>query len=204
MLGTADLSIDKTGTVNPIQGGADTYTLTIANAEPDTAHGVVVFDSLPSQFTATSATGGAFACTLPGGAGRNRGLHLWPRLLPPEARRCRSRSPARWRRAQGQSIADAATVSSNTADPDSDQQHGDVQPARRSRRPTWRIAKAAFLNVGVTPVTNPLQVGNTFIYRLTVTNNGPSAATAVTVTDPLPTGITPVTPLPARCAARRP
>ena len=62
------------------------------------------------------------------------------------------------------------------------------------------IAKAAFLNDGVTPVTNPLQVGNTFIYRLTITNNGPSPATGVTVTDPLPTGITPVTPLPAGCA----
>ena len=62
------------------------------------------------------------------------------------------------------------------------------------------IAKAAFLSDGLTPVTNPLQVGNTFIYRLTITNNGPSAATAVTVSDPLPTGVTPVTPLPGGCA----
>jgi large repetitive protein len=199
VLGTADLSIDKTGTVNPIQGGADTYTLTIANAGPDTAHGVVVNDSLPSQFTATSATGGGFACTLPGGAGGTVACTL-ATLAPTGG------SPVQITitgtlaaGSAGQSIADAATVSSNTADPDLtnntatfNQLVGPVADVA--------IAKAAFLNGGVTPVTNPLQVGNTFIYRLTVTNNGPSAATAVTVTDPLPTGITPVTPLPAGCS----
>ena len=73
----------------------------------------------------------------------------------------------------GQSIADAATVGSNTADPDLtnntatfNQLVGPVADVA--------IAKAAFLSDGMTPVTNPLQVGNTFIYRLTITNNGPS------------------------------
>ena len=49
------LSIHKTGEVNPTQGGnRHAYTLTVANNGPDTAHGVVVNDSLPSQFTATA------------------------------------------------------------------------------------------------------------------------------------------------------
>ena len=69
VLGTADLAIDKTGPANPTQGGADTFTLTVSNNGPDTAHGVVVNDALPSQFTATSASGGGFTCTLPGGPG---------------------------------------------------------------------------------------------------------------------------------------
>ena len=199
VLGTADLSIDKTGTVNPTQGGPDTYTLTVANPGPDTAQGVVVNDSLPSQFTATSATGGGFTCTLPGGAGGTVACTL--ATLAPTGT-----SPVQITitgtlaaGSAGQSIADAATVGSNTADPDLtnntatfNQLVGPVADVA--------IAKVAFLSDGVTPVTNPLQVGNTFIYRLTVTNHGPSAATGVTVTDPLPTGITAGTPLPTGCA----
>lgn len=37
---------------------------------------------------------------------------------------------------------------------------------------------------------NPGQVGLSLAYRLTVTNNGPATATNVTVTDPLPAGVT--------------
>ena len=150
------MSIDKTGTVNPTQGGTDTYTLTVANAGPDTAHGVVVNDSLPSQFTATSATGGGFACTLPGGAGGTVACTL-ATLAPTGG------SPVQITitgtlaaGSAGQSIADAATVSSNTADPDLtnntatfNQLIGPVADVA--------IAKAAFLSDGVTPVTNPLQ-----------------------------------------------
>ncbi len=199
VLGTADLSIDKTGTVNPTQGGADTYTLTVANAGPDTAHGVVVNDSLPIQFTATSATGGGLNCTLPGGAGGTVACTL-ATLAPTGSTPVQITITGTLAAGSaGQSIADAATAGSNTADPDSsnntatfNQLVGPVADVA--------IAKAAFLSDGLTPVTNPLQVGNTFIYRLTITNNGPSAATAVTVTDPLPTGVTPVTPLPAGCA----
>ena len=118
VLGTADLSIDKTGTVNPNQGGADTFTLTVANAGPDTAHGVVVNDSLPSQFTATSATGGGFACTLPGGAGGTVACTL-ATLAPTGGSPLQITITGTLAAGSaGQSIADAATVGSNTADPD--------------------------------------------------------------------------------------
>ena len=181
VLGTADLSIDKTGEVNPTQGATTTYSLTVANAGPDTAHGVVVNDSLPSQFTATSATGGGFACTLPGGAGGTVACTL-ATLAPTGGSPLQiTITGAVAAGSAGQSIADAATVGSNTADPDLtnntatfNQLVGPVADVA--------VAKAAFLNDGVTPVTKPLQVDNTFIYRLTVTNNGPSPATGVTVT----------------------
>ena len=67
---SADLAIVKTGAAtNPDQGTTTSYTLTVSNNGPNTAAGVVVNDSLPSQFTATAAGGGGFDCTLPGGPG---------------------------------------------------------------------------------------------------------------------------------------
>ncbi len=199
VLGTADLSIDKTGTVNPTAGGTDTYTLSVANNGPDTAHGVVVNDTLPSQFAATGAAGSGFTCTVPSGPGGTVVCTL--ATLAPTGN-----TPLQITitgvvaaSSAGQSIADAATVTSNTADPDFtnntatfDQLVGPVADVS--------IAKAAFQSDGTTPVTNPLTVGATFIYRLTVTNNGPSPAAGVTVTDTLPAGITLVPPAPAGCS----
>ena len=199
VLGTADLSISKAGTANPLAGDADGYTLTIANNGPDTAHGVVVNDSLPSQFTATSASGGGFACALPPGPGGTVVCTL--ATLAPTAG-----SPLQITingtvaaGTAGQSISDAATVSSNTADPDLadttatfDQLVGPVA--------NLSLTKAVFQNDGVTPLTNPLAVGNTFVYALVVRNNGPDDAANVAVSDPLPTGMTLANPVPSECA----
>ena len=97
--------------------------------------------------------------------------------------------------------ADAATVTSNTADPDLtnntatfDQLVGPVADVS--------IAKVALLSLGPppVPVTNPLAVNDTFFYALTVTNHGPDDATAVTVTDPLPPGMTLTGTVPANCS----
>ncbi len=199
VLGTADLSIEKTGPANPIQGGADSYTLTVANNGPDTARGVVVNDSLPSQFTATGAAGGGFSCTVPGGAGGTVVCTL--ATLPPTGSSPVTIAITGTAAAgsAGQSIADAATVSSNTADPDLSNNTATLSQLVGPVADV-SIAKAAFLSDGATPVTNPLQLGNTFIYRLTVTNNGPSAATGVSVADTLPAGIT-LASTPAGCVA---
>ena len=83
---SADLSIAKTGTANPNQAGPDSYTLTVTNNGPDSAHGVVVNDTLPSQFTATSAAGSGFTCTVPTNAGGTV-VCTDPLLTPRPARR---------------------------------------------------------------------------------------------------------------------
>ena len=199
VLGTADLAIAKTGPANPMQGAADTITLSVSNNGPDPAQGVVVNDALPSQFTAASASGGGLACTVPGGAGGTLVCTL--ATLAPTAG-----TPVQITitgtlagGTTGQSAVDAATVSSNTGDPDlsnnTDTLNQLIGPVA-----DVSITKAAFMSDGTTPVTNPLTVGDTFIYALQVTNRGPSDATGVSVTDTLPTGITLVAPIPAGCA----
>ena len=198
VLGTADLSIAKTGTAHPIAGGSDSYTLTVSNNGPDSAQGVVVNDTLPSQFTASTASGPGFTCTVPTGAGGT--------VVCTDPTLTTAASPVQITitgtvaaNAAGQTIHDAATVTSNTADPDQtnntatfDQLVGLVADLS--------IAKAALLSDGTTPVTNPLAVGDTFFYALTVTNHGPDDATGVVVTDPLPTGMTLTGTVPAGCS----
>lgn len=64
---TADLSITKTDSADPVNEGAElTYTLKIANAGPDTANGVEVIDTLPSQLDFVSADASQGTCDLQG------------------------------------------------------------------------------------------------------------------------------------------
>ena len=187
---SADLAIAKTGaTANPDQGATTSYTLTVSNNGPNTADGVVVNDSLPSQFTATAAGGGGFDCTLPGGPGGTVVCTL-ASLAPTNGTPVQITITGTVAAGTaGQAISDAATVTSNTGDPD---QTNNTATFNQVVGPIADVAisKQALESDGTTPVTTPLAVGATFIYALTVTNNGPSAADAVTVTDTLPTGLT--------------
>lgn len=59
----ADLSIDKTGSPNPVKvGDLLTYTLMVANAGPDTATAVAVTDQLPPEVTYSDASGAGWSC----------------------------------------------------------------------------------------------------------------------------------------------
>ena len=95
-----------------------------------------------------------------------------------------------------------ATVSSDTADPD-----------LTNNTATFKQLVVPSADVGITKLAlgerrhdaadDPRgTVGGTFDYQLTVTNSGPSAANAVTVTDTLPTNITLVAATPAALRAR--
>ncbi|MGE4069696.1 MAG: autotransporter domain-containing protein [Lysobacterales bacterium] len=62
--GGADVSIVKTDSVDPVAAGAQySYTLTVSNAGPEAASGVVVSDTLPAALSFVSASGAGFACT---------------------------------------------------------------------------------------------------------------------------------------------
>ncbi len=59
-----DLAITKTDNPDPVQVGAQlTYTLTVTNKKGDTANGVVVTDSLPSDVTLISVTATKGTCS---------------------------------------------------------------------------------------------------------------------------------------------
>jgi uncharacterized repeat protein (TIGR01451 family) len=194
VLAAADLAIVKAGPANPLQGGGDTFTLTVSNHGPDVAQGVVVNDSLPSQFTATAATGAACSpLPITGGT-----LVCSIGSLAVNATVTITITGTLASGTAGQSAVDAAAVSSNTGDPDLSN-NTDTLNQLIGPIADVGITKAAFMNDGTTPVTNPLAIGDTFIYRLIVTNQGPSAATGVVVSDTLPAGMTVVAPVPGGC-----
>ena len=166
---SADLSIAKTGaTTNPDQGATTSYTLTVSNNGPNTAAGVVVNDSLPSQFTATAAGGGGFGCTLPGGPGGTVVCTL-ASLAPTNGAPVQITITGTVAAGTaGQAISDAATVTSNAGDPD---QTNNTATFNQVVGPVadMAISKQALESDGTTPVTTPLAVGATFIYALTAT-----------------------------------
>src|SRR6266566_9885186 len=57
-------------------------------------------------------------------------------------------------------------------------------------KPNLTLAKAAFLDDGVTPVAGSVIPGQIIRYRFTVTNNGGTSASSVQVTDALPAQVT--------------
>jgi uncharacterized repeat protein (TIGR01451 family) len=113
---TADLSITKTASPDPVTTGDDlTYTVTVTNNGPDPATSVTVTDNVPAEttFVSCSSTGGGVC----GGSGNNRTVTF--ALLPSGASgtitfvvnvNCSV--------ADGTVISNTATASSSTPDPD--------------------------------------------------------------------------------------
>ena len=113
---TADLSITKTASPDPVTTGDDlTYTVTVTNNGPDPATSVTVTDNLPAEttFVSCSSTGGGVC----GGSGNNRTVTF--ALLPSGASGTITFvANVNCSVADGTVISNTATASSSTPDPD--------------------------------------------------------------------------------------
>lgn len=114
----ADLTLSGTASPNPVMTGSNfTYTLTVGNNGPSAAQDVVVTNNLPAQttFVSCGATGGG-SC---GGNGNSRTV-AFPSLAAGASETLTMMVNVNCPVANGTSITNAATVSSPTDDPDSD------------------------------------------------------------------------------------
>ena len=169
---SADLSITKAVDDGaPIEGATIVYTLTVTNSGPSDASGVSVNDTLPAGVTYVSDDGaGAYAAgvwtvgALANGASAT--LNITAAVDAGTA---------------GSTITNTATVSAAETDPNS---------ANDSASVDITVSASADLAMAKS-VDNatPLE-GDTIVYTLTVTNNGPNDATGVSVNDTLPAGVT--------------
>ncbi len=167
----ADLSLVKTATPNPaVPGQSLTYLLTVANAGPSDAQAVVVTDTLPAGFTASSISSSQGSCTaLPCTLGTvPAGGNATITIVGTVAATVTT------------SLVNLAGVTSSTADPNSTNNAASL---------TTPVSPAADLALAL--ASTPTAIGGqTATVTATVTNLGPSAASGTVVTITLPPSTT--------------
>ncbi len=170
----ADLVLGVSASPNPVDvGGALTYALTVTNLGPLSATGVELTDSLPKGVTFVSATPSqgscsvsllnVATCTLGGLAvGASATLAI---LVAPTANGV---------------LSNTATVTGTLTDPNT---------PNNSVTTLATAGAGADLSVAVTSVPFPAVVGENLTYTLTITNNGPGAASGVVLDSTLPADV---------------
>ncbi|MEV5966546.1 hypothetical protein AB0L70_32560 [Kribbella sp. NPDC051952] len=175
----ADLSVTKSAPETVVAGNELTYQLTVRNAGPSDAVGAVVTDTLPAGTTFVRGTGPGGACTQgpalsepavtcpigqvePGG---DATADIVVKVSPDQ--------PAG-------TLVNNATAGSQTPDPDDKNNSGSAET---------KVTTSADLSIIKTVKPSPLVAGSEGVYTLTVHNDGPSTAQAVTVADTLPAGL---------------
>ena len=162
----SDVSITKTGPASVIAGQNIVYTVTVTNNGPSSASAVNVADPTPGGLTFVSNSGGcttAYPCAL-GTMTNGQTVTITSTY---------STSPS-----STGSVTNTATVSSTTADP---------AAGNNSATKTTTVTASADLSITKSGPASS-SAGSPLVYTITVTNNGPSDAAAVSVADPTPAG----------------
>ncbi|MFY9820261.1 MAG: Calx-beta domain-containing protein [Thermoanaerobaculia bacterium] len=179
---SADLSVTQVDAPDPVTAGNNlTYTITVTNAGPSSAEGVIlndplpagttfVFLSSPAGWTCTKppvGSGGTVSCSKPSLAVGSAVFTLTVAVDP--------LTP------DGAILANTASASSTTPDPN---------PGNESGSATTMVGVSADLSLTQMGTPNPVPAGTHLTYTITVTNAGPNPAAGVTLSDTLPAGTT--------------
>ncbi len=179
----ADLRLAKSAPASVNAGDPYSYVITVSNDGPSDASGVVVTDILPPELTPESwaASAGFATCSgtplrcVPGSfaadgvvaAGDSVTITVDVQSDPATS--------------DGFALVNKASVESDQPDPDDSD---NVVSASTSAQ------RSADLAITKSNPNGPTPAGGTLTYDINVDNLGPSQATLVTVTDPVPAGLT--------------
>jgi len=183
LVDSADVAIAKAADGAFVAGQNSTFEITVTNTGATAALDVVVTDALPAGVTLVSATPSQGSCpgtspvtcnlgTVAGGSLATISLVVVPSTPGP--------------------LSNTATVAAGSADPNA---------ADNSSTAVVQVGENADLSI-VKTVVGTFTADQNGSYSISVTNNGPTAASAVTVTDILPAGATliSVTPTQGTCS----
>ncbi|PUA79781.1 DUF11 domain-containing protein [Nocardioides currus] len=180
----ADLSLTKSvSPANPVPGTDVTYTLVATNNGASRAATVALTDTLPSSLAVRTATTNRGTCTITGNqvsctaAGLDPGQTMQVVVtagVPSNATTA--------------ALTNNARVGSATPDPNAANNAASATVTPAAPRADLVVTKQA--------VTSPIVAGRPVQYLVTVTNNGPSDAAAVTLADPVPGSISAISATP--------
>jgi uncharacterized repeat protein (TIGR01451 family) len=167
--GVADLQVVKSGPAGVVAGQNVVYTVTVTNNGPSTVNGVVVFDTTPANLSFVSNSGDCatpYPCTLNTlTAGQVKVITSTYSTSPSFSGNVTNTAGVAW--------------AAPTTDPDN---------SNNSSSATTNVGAQADLAVSKTGPASAIP-GQDVTYTITVTNNGPSPATNVIVSDPTPAGV---------------
>jgi uncharacterized repeat protein (TIGR01451 family) len=178
---TSDLAVTKTGPPTAIAGNTISWTITASNNGPDDQPAASLDDSLPAGTTflsLTQNTGPSAVCSDPG-AGNSGSINCsFPTL--PSGTNAQFTLTATINPGFTGSLSNTATVSGTNADP---------VPGNNSATAVTTVSGSADLSVNKSgPATG--NAGTNITYTITLTNNGPSNAANVALTDTVPANTT--------------
>ena len=179
-VGAADVVVTKSDSPDPvIAGNSLIYTVTVTNNGLLDAGGVTLADTLPAGVTFVSATstagtcsesGGIVSCNDIGALANGASAIVTITVTVPSST------------AHGTILSNGATSTATSTDPDTSNNSNIVQ--------TTTVNRLADLEVTKSDSPDPIIAGNNLTYTVTVTNDGPSDASGVTLSDALPGGVT--------------
>jgi large repetitive protein len=168
---SADLSITKSDSPDPVPAGGNlTYTIDITNNGPSDATGVSISDPIPAGTSFVSASnGGSLAA----------GTVTWTIGALASGTSASGTLVVTVSPLQTADLSNTATVTATTADP---------TPGNNSDTETTVVGVSADLSITKSDSPDPVIAGNNLTYTIDITNNGPSDATGVSISDPIPAG----------------
>jgi uncharacterized repeat protein (TIGR01451 family) len=178
---TADLSVSKVDSPDPVVAGSNiTYTINVTNAGPGAASSVSLSDTTPVGTTFVSVTPGAGWTCPPLAVGGTGTLVCTNPSVPVGTSTITLVLNVAAATPNGTIITNTASVTS----PD------DAVTANNSATAATTVSSGANLLVLKSDSPDPVAVGGNITYALTVRNDGPLAATSVTLSDVIPASTT--------------
>jgi len=174
----ADLSVTNLASPNPVTAGNNiTYTQTVTNNGPATANAPVLTETLPANTTFVSLSGSGWTCTATSPYTCTAPAAMAANTTASFTFVVKVNSNV----ASGTNITQTDSVTSTTGDPNS---------GNNSVTVVDPVGDSADLAITNSPNPVPVPAGTNITYTQVVTNNGPSTATSVTMTEITPPNTT--------------